>query len=300
MSKFSIWVNAMRPRTLPLSISGIVTGSAIAYRYDLFSWNIFIPAILTTVLLQILSNLANDYGDAQKGSDGQDRIGPQRMVQSGLLSINEIKKGIVILVVLSLITGIYLLIQAFPNKEFFKFFIFLALGLLAIWAAIKYTVGKSAYGYRGFGDLFVILFFGFVSVLGSCYLFTSHINALAIFQSLVIGLLSTGVLHLNNMRDRQSDTRSGKITLAVKLGFGRSKLYFYALIIIAMMMSLISAWFYSLHLTDYLFSISLIPLVILLIQVAKVNEERDFNKFLKPLALNTFLYATLFFIGFII
>ena len=161
MSKFNIWVNAMRPRTLPLSISGIITGAAIAFRYDLFTWNIFIPAILTTVLLQILSNLANDYGDAQKGTDGEERVGPQRMVQSGLLSLTEIKRSILLLSILCLITGVYLLIQAFPREDIYKFLAFLGIGLMAIWAAIKYTVGKSAYGYRGLGDVFVLIFFGF-------------------------------------------------------------------------------------------------------------------------------------------
>ena len=199
-----------------------------------------------------------------------------------------------------LITGIYLLIQAFPSEEIYKFLAFLGIGLLAIWAAIKYTVGKSAYGYRGLGDVFVLLFFGFVSVMGSCYLFTAQFLTLAVFQSIVIGLLATGVLHLNNMRDRLSDFHSGKITLAVKMGFDGSKIYFYTIIAIAILTSLVSAWFFSLHLTDYLFTFSLIPLIILILKVYKINEEKDFNKFLKPLALSTFFYSVLFFLGFIL
>lgn len=300
MTKFQIWLNASRPRTLPLSLSGIITGSALAWRMNIFDKAIFIPAILTTLFLQILSNLANDYGDAMKGTDDESRVGPQRMVQSGLLSHKEIKGGIIILGLLAFISGFTLLINAFGWAQLKYFILFLFLGLLSIWAALQYTIGKKAYGYRGLGDLFVMIFFGLLAVSGCYFLYAKSISWPSLLQSLVIGCLATGVLHINNMRDRIQDQKSGKNTIAVKLGEKWSKIYFLLLIGTAVITSLFSIVKTGLHLSEYLVTIVFIPWILIVIRVFKIQGESSYNNLLKPLALSAFIYSLLLFISYII
>ena len=300
MTKMNVWLNASRPRTLPLSLSGIITGSALAWRMNIFDFAIFIPAILTTLFLQVLSNLANDYGDALKGTDDQDRVGPQRMVQSGLISHKEIKKGIILLSILSFISGFSLLINAFGWDQLTYFILFLFIGLLSIWAALKYTIGNNAYGYRGLGDLFVMVFCGFVAVSGSYFLYAKSISWSSLVLSGVIGSLAAGVLHLNNMRDRTQDEKSGKFTMAVKLGEKWSKYYFLLLIgasIAATMFLLIKT---SLHISDYIIVITFIPWILMLVKVFYIQKESSYNELLKPLALSTFAFSILLFISYII
>jgi len=162
-SLLKAWISAARIRTLPLSVSGILIGSSYAYFSEKFTFSVFFIAILTTVSYQLLSNFANDYGDGVKGTD-DNRIGPKRTVQSGLISRVLMKKGLVILSLISSFLTLALIILAFGLNSF-NVLIFAALGGLAIFSAIKYTVGKFAYGYFGLGDLFVFIFFGLVSVL---------------------------------------------------------------------------------------------------------------------------------------
>ena len=290
----------MRLRTLPLSIAGIVAGSALAYRLSEFRLNIFLPAICTTLLLQILSNLANDYGDGKKGTDGGNRIGPERMVQSGLLKSKEMLRGIIITTFLALISGIYLLYQSFGPENFNYALTFFIVGVVSIWAAIKYTVGRNAYGYHGFGDVFVMIFFGFISVAGCFFLFTESISTSAILQSITIGSFSTGVLHLNNMRDRENDSASNKYTLAVKLGGNNSKIYFYLLMLLAISSSLADVALTALHLTELIQLIIIIPIGLLVLKVFKVTDLEKYNDYLKPLALSTFAYSILLFVSFVL
>lgn len=299
-SKFKIWIEAIRLRTLPLSIAGITAGAALAYRLEAFNWNIFIPAITTTLLLQILSNLANDYGDAQKGTDGAERIGPKRMVASGMLKASEILSGIYLVAGLSLFSGTYLLYEAFGYTMFNYALSFFVVGVVAIWAAIKYTVGTNAYGYYGFGDLFVLIFFGFISVAGSYMLFTKELSISAILQSLAVGSFSVGVLHLNNMRDRISDEKNHKRTMAVKLGFERSKIYFYLIILIGISCSVLDLSLTALHFTELIHSVTFIPLIIICLKVAAIKDPSAFNNYLKPVALSTFFYALLLFLSFVL
>jgi len=300
MTRINIWLNAVRPRTLPLSLSGIITGSALAWRMNLFDIGIFVPAIFTTLFLQVLSNLANDYGDALKGTDDEDRVGPRRMVQSGLISHRQIRKGMMILGTLSFIAGCTLLLNAFGWAQLKYFILFLFIGLLSIWAAIKYTVGNNAYGYRGLGDLFVMIFFGFVSVSGSYFLYAKSISWSSLVLSLVIGCLATGVLHLNNMRDRIQDEKSGKITMAVKLGGEWSKNYFLLLIATAIAATLFLLVKTSLHISDYLIVILFIPWIVMLKKVFSFQQEISYNSLLKPLALSTFAYSILVFITYLL
>ncbi len=238
-SKIKAWLSAARLRTLPLSISGILVGSAYAYltaaSYSSLHYKLDIDlslsrivtitalALLTTLGFQVLSNFANDYGDGVKGTDNKERLGPMRAVQSGIITPAQMKKAVIITAIFSLIAAISLIYYSLGLEQMVPFLVFLVLGIAAVWAAIKYTVGDNAYGYSGLGDLFVFVFFGPVSVFGVFYLIIQEINYLLIFPSICIGLLSVAVLNLNNMRDIDNDHLSGKNTIVVKLGLEKAK-----------------------------------------------------------------------------
>ena len=272
-------------------MSGIFIGSFASYSTLDFNLLIFILALATTISYQILSNFANDYGDGVKGTD-KNRIGPERALQSGIIGPQEMKKGIIITSVISLFLTILLVHLSF-GKDFFSFVIFIGLGILAIIAAIKYTVGKSAYGYSGYGDLFVFIFFGLVSVLGSNFLFTSSLNFLLLYPACTVGLLGAGVLNLNNMRDLENDQLMGKKTLAVYLGTHFSRLYHYLLIAISII--LMSVFLFKLNsnssLLIGLFASIILWLIVHLIQISNIVDAKKFDKFLKPLVFATVFYS---------
>jgi len=291
--KLNEWILAARLRTIPLSISGILIGSFAAFSENKFDVSIFLIAIFTAISYQILSNFSNDLGDGIKGTD-DNRIGPKRAIHSGGISVGEIKKGIFILVLISVSLTLSLVLLSFWGDTI-NLALFVLLGFLAITAAIKYTVGENAYGYSGFGDLFVFLFFGLISVLGSNYLFTASLNYILIYPSCIIGLLSVGVLNLNNMRDIENDRKYKKNTIAVKLGVFKSKLYHYFLICGAI--ALMTIFHVKLE-SDSNLLLSLIICNILwlifhVFQVSKVKAPKIFDEFLKPLGLSTFLYAVI-------
>ena len=218
------WIQAARLRTLPLSISGILVGSAYAYYQHKFDWIIFVLALCTTLSFQILSNFANDYGDGIKGTDAN-RIGEKRLVASGEITSHQMKSAIIINAIIAFFLALALIYFAFGQENFVYSFTFLVLGIASIAAAIKYTAGKNPYGYRGFGDLFVFLFFGVLGIFGSYYLFNQEFHWRLIFPACSIGFLSAAVLNLNNMRDRIGDAEVGKRTIPVMLGKQKSKLY---------------------------------------------------------------------------
>lgn len=296
MNKFGAWISAARLRTLPLSISGIVVGSALGHE-DFFNTSVFWLAIATTLGLQILSNFANDYGDGVKGTDNQDRVGPQRAIQSGVISKNEMFIGIVITAFVTFCVAVTLIYVAFGDDNFLYSVFFFVLGLIAIAAAIKYTVGNSAYGYRGLGDVFVFIFFGLVSVVGCYFLFTKSLNFFVFLPAITIGLLSTAVLNLNNMRDHNSDKKAGKNTLVVKLGIDNSRKYHYTIIFVAMVSILGYAILQYTHFNNVLFLVAFIPLFIHLRKVAKTKNPELLDPELKKVALTTFLLSILFSLG---
>lgn len=290
-SKFKLWFSAARLRTLPLSVSGIFVGSFASFTDNNFNSSIFFLAIATTISYQVLSNFANDYGDGVKGTD-INRIGPKRTVQSGLITSKEMKKIIIATSIISFLLTISLVFTSFKNSPFYLL-LFLILGLLAIIAAIKYTVGDNPYGYIGFGDLFVFIFFGLISVLGSNFLFTSKLNLSLLYPALTIGLLSVGVLNLNNMRDIQNDKLVGKKTMSARMGIDNSKFYHFLLIsisIILMVSFLIKEKSYSPILTLLTF-VNIIWLVYDLYRVYKIKDPKEFDFFLKPLVLATVFYS---------
>ncbi|PNW25833.1 1,4-dihydroxy-2-naphthoate octaprenyltransferase [Formosa algae] len=300
MSNFSKWISAMRLRTLPLSISGIIVGGCLAAYDGFFNGVIFALAILTTLSLQILSNLANDYGDGVKGTDNADRIGPMRALQSGDITASQMLLAIKINVLITLVFAISLIGVSFGAENFLMSIFFLVLGVACVVAAIKYTVGNSAYGYRGLGDVFVFLFFGIVSVVGSYVLFVKQIDYITFLPAIAIGMLSAGVLNLNNMRDILSDAKSNKNTLVVKLGAEKAKHYHYALVGGAMLITALFAIIYYTSPKNLIFVIVYIPLIKHLITVYKNDVPRDLDPELKKLALSTFFLSVLLGLGFII
>lgn len=316
MTKFKAWISAARLRTLPLSISGIIVGSSmfnniilntnpsIEYKTGFggkllfFSEiSIFWLAIATTLGLQILSNFANDYGDGVKGTDNEDRVGPQRALQSGAISRKEMFRGIVITAIITLILAILLIYVSFGKEYFVYSVFFFLLGLAAIIAAIKYTMGNAAYGYRGLGDVFVFIFFGLVSVVGCYFLFTKNLSWLVFLPATAIGFLSAAVLNLNNMRDHDSDKKAKKNTIVVKMGLVKAKKYHYFLVIGAMISMLVFSFFTYEYYTNLLFLIAFIPLLIHLNKVVKTKNAVDLDPELKKVALSTFLLAVLFSLG---
>ena len=295
--KFSAWISAFRFRTLPLALSSILLGSFIAAYQQKFDWSIALLAISTTLFLQILSNLANDYGDGIKGTDNLERIGPNRAIQSGAISIREMKNMIVVFILLSLVSGIALLAVAFPKDMLNSALFFLILGIVAIAAAIKYTVGKTAYGYHGMGDLFVFLFFGITGVVGTYYLHTLTLAWEVFLAGAAVGFLSAGVLNLNNMRDRISDSKAGKNTLVVKIGGRAAKAYHAFLIIGAILSTAAFILLFELGVWSWIFLATSPLLASNLVRVFKNKEPRSLDPLLKQLALTTLLFVLLLGVG---
>lgn len=297
MEKIKPWIAAFRLRTLPLSVSGIILGSCLAYYNGAFNVTIFILALLATISLQILSNLANDYGDGIKGIDNEERIGPERALQSGKITPDEMFSAIRINILIVILFVFLLIFNSFNSQQFLYAILFFVLGILSIYAAVKYTIGESAYGYHALGDIAVFLFFGLLSVIGTYFLYTKQLDYVLLLPAFAIGLLSTGVLNLNNMRDIKSDANSNKITVAVKLGLKRAKVYHIFLVIGAITLSLLFGILYYRTLSNFIFIIAFIPLILHLIAVLKVKEPKDLDPQLKVLALSTFLLAILLGIG---
>ena len=254
----------------------------------------FILALLTTIGFQITSNFANDYGDGVKGTDNEDRIGPARVLQSGLLSRGTLKRGIFISIGITFAVAVVLLYRAFGTDYILLFGIFLLLGALSIWAAVRYTVGTNPYGYMGLGDLFVFLFFGLLGVLGSMFLYTKVIHWNAILPAVSIGLLCVGVLNLNNLRDVHSDKKSGKNTLVVKMGFAMGKWYHFVLIIVALLSFLAYILLEKTELADTYYLLAFVPIIIHLVKVMKTKDPKNLDGELKKLALSTFLLSILY------
>lgn len=308
------WIQAARLRTLPLSLSGIIMGSFLAASKNMFRWDICVLALLTTIGFQVLSNFANDYGDGVKGTDNENRIGPERALQSGAITPKQMLKGIYITIALTMIVALLLIYVSFGSENFILSIVFFFLGLASVGAAIKYTMGKNAYGYSGLGDVFVFLFFGLLGVVGCEFLYTQKINVLSFLPAISIGLFSAAVLNLNNMRDRDSDMLSNKNTLVVKLGAKKAKLYHYFLLVTGMFTAILYSFLdvsvfccgplqcskISIKLFELIYLLAFIPMIIHLITVIKNKEAALLDPELKKVALTTFLFTILFGLGLIL
>jgi 1,4-dihydroxy-2-naphthoate octaprenyltransferase len=267
-------------------------GAFLAAERNLFSISILLLALLVTLFLQILSNFANDYGDYTSGVDGQHRTGPSRTVQMGLISASQMKLALIIFSILSFVSGILLLFFAF-GEDWIKSIIFLLLGVGAIIAAIKYTVGKNPYGYAGLGDLFVMIFFGFVGVAGSYFLFSKSIDPIIFLPAYTCGILSVGVLNVNNIRDIESDKKSGKNSIPVRIGRKNAIKYHWVILTTAMLSILAYGFFMEYDLFDYGFIFSFPLFFIHGMKVTRLPQEK-LDPQLKMLALSTLLFVLLF------
>lgn len=295
---YQAWFLAARPRTLPLACASILLGSGLAASVDAFDASVLLLALLTAISLQVLSNLANDYGDAVSGADDQARIGPVRAVSSGLLSPQAMRRGMIVTASVAALLGLSLLVTAFGN-QWGHIVTFVLLGAAALLAAVTYTVGLGGtpYGYRGLGDISVFVFFGLLGVMGTYFLYTQQLSGLPFLPAAACGLLATAVLNVNNVRDIESDARNGKITLAVRLGRANAIYYHWALLGLALLLTLIYLVAMPVPLAGWS---SLLVAKPLMDAARTLNHSRDgeiLTGMLKKTAISTLLYSVLLSIG---
>ncbi|OFX59399.1 MAG: 1,4-dihydroxy-2-naphthoate octaprenyltransferase [Bacteroidetes bacterium GWB2_41_8] len=300
MASLKSWIKAARLRTLPLAMSGILMGAALSYFDSGFQTKVTVLAIVTALFIQIFSNFANDYGDSQKGTDNQHRVGPKRTVQSGEISPKQMKVGMVVLIALSLATGIWLVAEGTKGLDLTTFLLFLVFGIVALIAAYRYTAGSNPYGYAGLGDVAVFLFFGILPVAGTYFLNAHQLNPEIFLPAISIGLFSTGVLNLNNMRDIENDRNSGKNTVVVRMGSTNAKTYHSLLIFLGMATSVVFTILNGKSTFQWLFLLSFPFFIHDLIQINLINKPKQFDPFLKKLSIATLLFTVLFGIGILI
>lgn len=293
------WLKAARLRTLPLSLSGIILGSFLAIYKQAFRWEVCVLALLTTIAFQVLSNFANDYGDGVKGTDNENRIGPERALQSGKITPKQMLNAIYMNVVVALILAIGLIYVSFGNEHFLLSLLFFFLCLASIGAAMKYTMGKNAYGYSGLGDVFVFVFFGLLSVMGSEFLYTQQFDLMSILPAISIGLFSVAVLNLNNMRDRASDILANKNTLVVKIGTEKAKKYHYVVLLVGMLSAILYSGLIVQEGIQLIYLISFIPLFKNIQTVRNTKKAVLLDGELKKVALTTFVFSILYGITFL-
>ncbi len=296
MSKLGIWIKAFRLRTLPLAIASILMGTLLAIADGYFDTAIFILGVLTTIFLQILSNLANDYGDAASGVDGIDRKGPSRVVQTGLISKTEMKRMLWIFISLSLVSGL-LLIWVALGDQWLTGILFFVLGIAAIAAAIRYTVGKNPYGYSGWGDFYVLLFFGFTGVIGSFFLLSKSFYPNLILPALSTGLFSVAVLNLNNIRDIESDRKNGKFSIPVRLGRERAIIYHYLLLFFGLVSAVVFVILEGEGWHSWVFLLSVPLLIINARAVSRKKAAAELDPYLRQMAISTLIFVLLFGLG---
>ncbi len=289
------WINAFRLRTLPLALSSIALGSFLAAANGSFQMQIGLLAVCTTVFLQVLSNLANDLGDTMNGADHEGRVGPARAVQSGVISLKAMTIAVVVFAICSFVSGLGLLYVSIGILNL-KFLFFLLLGLLCIAAAIKYTAGGKPYGYSGWGDVSVFLFFGLVGVCGTYYLYAGNVHTAVLLPATTCGLFATAVLNLNNMRDVISDKLVGKNTIPVRIGLKNAKRYHTALIVLAWVVAIVYSSMAHSTLYIYLFLLLLPFSVSNMLQILK-KEGAQLDPYLKKTALTTLFFVLLWGIG---
>jgi 1,4-dihydroxy-2-naphthoate octaprenyltransferase len=294
----NVWISAIRLRTLPLALSSIGMGGFLAIAASKFNGAIFFLCCLTTMCLQILSNLANDYGDSVHGADHSNRKGPQRAVQSGAISSTQMKSAVIIMSGLSFASGITLLWLALDWVQQ-EFLVFLGIGILCILAAIGYTIGKKPYGYAGLGDASVLIFFGLVGVMGSYYLMAKTIEWSLVLPSLSCGLFSVAVLNINNIRDIESDLVAGKYSVPVRIGREKAIVYHTILLVTAVVTSIVyviinfrSGW--------QLLFLLIFPILVKINSAVKNEASTELDPWLKRMALTTLLFVILFGVGLIL
>ena len=289
------WINAFRLRTLPLAFSCIIMGSGLAFGDDQFNLTVFVLALITTLFLQILSNLANDYGDFVKGTDNKNRVGPERTLQAGLITKDEMVTAMWIIALLCSVFGVWLIYEGTKGLDLHRAGLFAILGLAAMGAAVKYTMGKNPYGYAGLGDVFVFLFFGWLGVIGSYFLHTHSIDIKIVLPASAIGFFTTAVLNINNMRDHEADAKSGKNTLVVRIGISWAKRYHFMLNFIGVLFIVLytvpainAIWFFL-----FGFILFIKPAR----EILRSKDYTSFDPYLKKQAIAIFLFTIIFVVG---
>ena len=283
-----------------MAVSATTLGSLIGYAENRFKLGVFIFGTLTTLFLQILSNLANDYGDARKGTDNENRLGPLRVTQSGLVSYRQIQWMIAVFILLSLISGSLLIWFGLKGDNMLLYVLFFLLGFSAIYAAIKYTIGRRPYGYVGFGDIMVFIYFGILGVAGTYFLHTHSLHISILLPASSVGLFSAGVLNLNNLRDRENDAINGKHTLVVRMGVRWAKTYHVVLLLTALVLAVL---YTILNFESYYQLIFLLPVPLLISDINTVITNTvpvELNRELKRLAMATLLFSISFGIGLVL
>ncbi len=289
------WISAFRLRTLPLALACIGMGGFLAAAQGAFRTDIFLLCALTTIFLQVLSNLANDYGDSIHGADHDERIGPSRAVQTGAISATQMRNALIVFVALCLISGVSLLILSF-GFNWNAFLFFFGLGLMSILAAIAYTVGKKPYGYSGLGDLSVLIFFGLVGVMGSVYLFTQQINVLQVLPALSCGFFSIGVLNINNIRDIESDRKAGKFSIPVRIGKLKAVTYHWILLFSGLTTAFVYTIITYSSPWQFLFLLC-VPMFMFNGRAVQQKADHELDPYLKQMALSTLAFVLLFGFG---
>lgn len=295
MAQINSWISALRPRTLFLAVASAICGNGLAYTTGRFNLLVAVLTILTATFLQLLSNMANDLGDYQHGADTTgERIGPTRAVQSGAITPKEMKVAIAIAMFFSLITGGLLIYEASQFMNIWYMLLFLFLGMMSIWAAIKYTAGHNPYGYKGMGDIFAFVFFGLVAVVGTYFLHVHKMTLQPWLPAVGIGLFTVAVLNVNNMRDMDNDRNSGKMTLAIKLGFSKAKLYHAFLTVGGILCFAIYSILYSTKWYQYIYLATAIFFILILTNIYRTTDKKLLDPYLKQTSIATFILSVLF------
>jgi len=299
MSQLKTWISAFRLRTLPLASAAVLIGASLADLHHSMDYTITILCFTTAVALQILSNLANDYGDFSKGTDSENRVGNMRALQSGNITPSQMRIAIVLFVVCCLTSGVSLLYKASEGTINYQFITFFIIGLIAIAASIKYTVGKNAYGYSGLGDIAVFIFFGPVAIIGTFLLnihfeFNFENDWIILLPASAVGLLCTAVLNTNNIRDIENDNNSGKHTIPVKIGLRNARIYHTILIVVALLFFFIYSFKHNFHWVIFFQLPASMFIIKNLIDVLKTLPSVAYNKFLKELSLGTLFFVVIY------
>lgn len=295
MATFKSWISALRPRTLFLAAATTLCGSAIAYSTNRFSVAVFILTLLIAIVLQLLSNLANDLGDYQHGTDiTGERVGPKRTVQSGAITPQQMKAAIKLTISVAAVIGVLLIYVALQFMNIKYVVGFLILGMACIIAAIKYTAGSNPYGYKGLGDLFSFIFFGPVAVVGTYFLHTHSFDFMPWLPAIGLGLLTAAVLNINNMRDLDNDKKSGKITIPVRIGLKNAKRYHAFLTFGGIFCFILYSIIYSHHWYQFLYMVNFLLFIKILINIYNTKDNRLLDPYLKQTSLSTFILSICF------
>jgi 1,4-dihydroxy-2-naphthoate octaprenyltransferase len=290
------WLGAFRLRTLPLAAASILLGGFLAFGAGSGSWSILLLCLLTALLLQILSNLANDYGDFVSGIDAE-RQGPTRYVQAGLITQKQMLRAIVICALLAAVVGLVLVIYAVGIGRLPWVLLFVGLGGASVYAAITYTAGNNPYGYVGLGDVAVLVFFGWVGTLGTYFLQTLTLNWLLLLPATAVGLFAVGVLNINNIRDLESDRKAGKRSIPVRLGARGARIYHWLLLgsgvlcaTLYVLLTAPTAW-------HFLFVLALPLLLRNGLTVWRATTPAEVAPMLKQMSLSTLVFVLTFGVG---